>query len=92
MDEHPHHLLVGAPVAPPHGVGEVNVLVVADTSGDVGEARLHTALGRRGVGPLRGHEGEDDRVETPLAGADGHPQAGETATNHQHVAVDDFHG
>ncbi len=44
IHEHAHHVLVGAPVAAAHGVGEMHILVVAIAHHGIAEACLHAAL------------------------------------------------
>ena len=49
IDEHAHHLLVGAPVTAAHRVLEMHVLVVALGLDHVAQARLHASLSRARV-------------------------------------------
>ena len=92
VGEHAHHLLVRAPVAAAHGVGEVAVLIVAGRAGAIAEAGLHAALGRRGVRALGRHQAEDDRVVAASLHADSRALAGQSAADHQYVGVDNLHG
>ena len=91
VDEHPNHFLVGAPVAAAHRVLEVDILGVALALDDVGERGLHPALRRRRVRALRRHQRQDDHVVAATLRADGDPQAGEAAADHEDVGVDDLH-
>jgi len=92
VDEHAHHVLVGAPVAAADRVLEVDVLVVAVALDDVAEARLHAALRRDGVRALGRDQRQHQRVEAAAPGADRHAQAGQPAADDQDVGVDDLHG
>ncbi len=91
VDEHPDHLLVGAPVAAAHRVLEVDVLGVALSLDHVGERGLHPALRRRRVRALGWHQRQDDHVVPAALRADRHPQAREPAADHEDVGVDDLH-
>ncbi len=49
VGKHAHHFLVCAPVRAAHGIGKVQVLVVAGAAQAVAQAGLHTTLGRSGM-------------------------------------------
>jgi hypothetical protein len=87
VHEHAHHVLVGAPVAAAHGVGEVHVLVVALAHRRVAEARLHAALRRGRVRALGRHQAQHDRLQAAPAHADRGAQPGEAAADDQHVGL-----
>jgi hypothetical protein len=91
VDEHAHHVLVGAPVAAAHGVLEVHVLVVALALDDVAQAGLHAALGGLGVAALGRHQRQHDGLVPAALGGDGQAQTGQAAADHQHIGVDHFH-
>jgi len=40
---------------------------------------------------LRRNQRQDDRVMPTALGSNGHTQTGKTATDHEHVGVDNFH-
>ena len=92
VDEHPHDLLVRAPVAAAHRVLEMDVFGVALSLDDVGERRLHAPLRGRRVRALRRHQRQDDDVVAAALRADGDAEPGESAADDEHVRVDDLHG
>src|SRR5262249_55509249 len=91
VDEHPHYLLIRAPVAAAHRIFEVHVLVVALRLDHVRKRCLHATLRGSRMRPLRRHERKDDHVVPSAFGADAQAQSGETAADHEHVGIDDFH-
>ena len=91
VHEHADDFLVGTPVGAADRVAKVNVFVVADALDDVAERSLHAALGSLGVAALRRNQRQDDRVMPTALGSNGHTQTGKTATDHEHVGVDNFH-
>ena len=91
VNEHTHHVLVGTPVGAADRIGEVDVFVVAQALDAVRERSLHTALSRLRVRALRGDERQDDGIMTAALGSNCHTQTGQTATDHQHVGVDNLH-
>ena len=91
VHEHADDFLVSTPVGAADRVAEVDVFVVADALDDVAERSLHAALSSLGMAALRRNQRQDDRVMPTALGSNGHTQTGKTATDHEHVGVDNFH-